>query len=152
MTFSNQVSVPWTLPPSTTTGSGGSGSLNISINAENTLMLPGTLQLSGSATDSALPQGDSITTTWSQVSGPGTTTFANPQQISTTASFSEPGSYELQLAARDVTAMHRRNLTVAVNPAPGVTQGWIGSPTYGSTVSCIVPITVATGETLASGH
>ncbi len=151
VTFSNQVSVPWTLPPSTTTGSGGSGSLNISINAENTLMLPGTLQLSGSATDSALPQGDSITTTWSQVSGPGTTTFANPQQISTTASFSEPGSYELQLAATDVNGNASAHLTVAVNPAPGVTQGWIGSPAYGSAVSCIVPITVATGETLASG-
>ena len=150
-TFSNTVSVPWTLPPSTSSGSGGSGSLSVSIDAPNTIILPNALQLGGSATDSSLPQGDSITTMWSMVSGPGTVTFANSQQISTTASFSEPGSYVLQLAASDVNGNTSAQLTIAVNPEPGMSQGWIGSPTYGSQVSCIVPITVAAGENLASG-
>ena len=151
VTYSNSVDVPWTLAPSTTTGSGGSGSLSISIDAPNTVILPSTLQLGGSATDSALPGGDSITTTWSKFSGPGTVTFANPQQISTTASFSEAGSYVLQLAASDVNGSTSAQLSVTVNPSPGVPQGWIGSPAYGSAVSCIVPITAASGETLASG-
>lgn len=33
--------------------------------------------LSGTVTDSALPQGDTISTTWSEVSGPGTVTILN---------------------------------------------------------------------------
>jgi RHS repeat-associated protein len=151
VTYSNQVTIPWTLPSSTSSGSGSSGTLSVSVDAPNTIILPNMLQLGGSASDSSLPQGDSITTTWSKVSGPGAVTFANPQQISTTASFSEPGSYILQLAASDVNGNTSAQLTVAVDPEPGQTQGWIGSPTYGSQVSCILPITVAAGESLTGG-
>ena len=39
--------------------------------------------------------------TWSQVSGPGTVTFADSAALETTASFSATGQYELQLLAED---------------------------------------------------
>ena len=150
--YSNMVSVPWTLPASSTTVSSGSGStLSVSISGQNTVILPNTLSLSGSVSDSALPSGGTITTTWSELSGPGTVSFANPQQLATTASFSKPGSYVLLLSATDPDASGSLQFPVTVNPAPGVTQGWIGSPLDGAAVSGIVPITVASGVTLVSG-
>ncbi|HEY2470684.1 MAG TPA: DUF2341 domain-containing protein, partial [Terracidiphilus sp.] len=152
LTFSNTVSIPWTLPGGTATGSGCSGTLCVSIDAATTLILPSSLQLVGAAMDSSLPQGDSIATTWTQVSGPGTVTFANSQQASTTASFTTAGSYVLELSAQDVNASTSAQVTVVVNPAPGTDQGWIASPAYGAKVSGIVPITVANGENLAFGE
>jgi RHS repeat-associated protein len=55
------------------------------------------------------------------------------------------------LAATDVNGTASAQITVAVNPQAGVSQGWIGSPVYGSQVSGIVPIKVASGVTLGSG-
>lgn len=56
--------------------------------------------LVGSATDPCpLAAADSITTTWSTVSGPGSVVFADSSAVSTTASFSVPGSYILRLTA-----------------------------------------------------
>ena len=63
--------------------------LNISISAQSTVTLPSSLQLNGAVTDSS---GNTISTNWTQVSGPGTVTFASPQQIATTAAFSLAGS------------------------------------------------------------
>jgi hypothetical protein len=39
---------------------------------------------------------------WSMVSGPGTVTFANPAALSTTATFSIPGTYVLRLTVTRV--------------------------------------------------
>lgn len=155
VTYSNQVTVPWTQSATTTTGTGtGSGtgaSLSVSISAPNTVILPSTLPLSGSATDTALPAGNTISLAWSEVSGPGSVAFSAPQQGATTASFSEPGSYQLQLTATDVNGTASAQVTVSVNPQPGTAGGWIGGPAYGAQVSGIVPITVASGVTLTSG-
>jgi RHS repeat-associated protein len=155
VTYSNQVSVPWTQSSGTTTGSGtgtGTGaSLTVSISAANTIALPKNLALTGTASDNALPQGNTIAYAWAEVSGPGVATFANAQQASTTVSFSQAGSYQLQLTASDVNGSASAQITVQVDPQPGTTQGWIGNPANGTSVSGIVPITVASGKTLASG-
>ncbi|MGA8043472.1 MAG: DUF2341 domain-containing protein, partial [Terracidiphilus sp.] len=152
VTYSNTVSVPWTLSPSTTTVTSGSGgTMSVSISGQNTVILPNSLSLTGTVSDSALPAGGTITTNWSEVSGPSTVTFSSPQQLTTSARFTQPGSYILQLSASDADANGALQFPVTVNPAPGVTQGWIGSPTDGSAVSGIVPITVASGITLQSG-
>ena len=42
-----------------------------------------------------------MTTAWSLVSGPGTVTFADPNAVDTTASFSGTGTYVLRLTAND---------------------------------------------------
>jgi RHS repeat-associated protein len=147
--YSNVVSVPWTLPPSTTTATGGSGTISISITADTTVTLPNTLQLNGTVTDSA---GFTPTITWSQVSGPGNVTFANPNQAVTTAAFSDVGSYMLQLSASDATGNSGSvQWQVTVYPPLQNPQGWIASPAYGSTVTGVVPITLAPGVALQSG-
>jgi RHS repeat-associated protein len=149
VTYSNQVSVPWTLPATTTTTTGGNDTLSIGITANSTVALPNALTLTGTVTDSA---GLTPTVAWSQVSGPGTVTFATPQQASTTASFSEAGRYVLELSASDTSGNSGSvQWQVTVNPVPGTDQGWVGSPAYGSTVSGVVPITLASGVTLQSG-
>ena len=146
--YSNMVSVPWTLPPGTTTTTGGSGTLSIGITADSTVTMPNTLQLNGTVTDS---NGLTPTLAWSQVSGPGTVTFATPQQAVTTAAFSQAGNYVLQLSASDTLGNSGSvQWPVTVN-LPETDQGWVGSPLYGSNVIGVVPITLAPGVTLQSG-
>lgn len=85
------------------------------------------------------------------MSGPETVTFTNPSSASTTASFSQAGNYVLLLSASDLDASGSLQVPITVFPAAGITQGWLGSPAYGAAVSGLVPITVASGETLQSG-
>ena len=67
-----------------------------------TIALPNTATLNGTVTDDGLPATPgTVTSTWSKVSGPGTVTFANASALSTTASFSEAGTYVLRLTATD---------------------------------------------------
>src|SRR6185437_7802734 len=74
VTYSNIAVVPWTsAPTSSPINNNGDGStLSISVAAQNTVVLPDTLQLSSTVSDSALQSGDTIALVWSQVSGPGT--------------------------------------------------------------------------------
>jgi len=94
----------------------GGGNLPPSVNAgpDASVTLPDSLSLSGTASD---PDGDDLTTTWSQVSGPGTATFADPSALATTASFDVAGTYVLRLSADDGTDTASDDLTVEVaNP------------------------------------
>ncbi|MGA2891206.1 MAG: DUF6531 domain-containing protein, partial [Terracidiphilus sp.] len=151
--YSNIVSVPWTLP---TTAGGGGGTISISITAPGVVILPNTMQLSSTVTDTAA---NNIQLTWSMFSGPGTVTFTpqqqevtSQQQENTTASFSQAGVYVLQLSATDsLSTTATVPLSVTVNPVQDTAQGWIGSPLNGSAVTGVVPITLAPGVTLQSG-
>lgn len=69
--------------------------------ADQRIVYPAAVSLSGLAGDDDLPSPTALTTTWSQVSGPGTTTFAATNQLNSTASFSAPGDYVLRLTATD---------------------------------------------------
>jgi len=89
---------------------------SVNAGADQTLTLPSTASLSGTATDDGLPTGSSLTTTWSKVSGPGTVTFTNPAAKTTTASFSVEGSYILRLTASDGSLTSSDDVTVTVNP------------------------------------
>ena len=51
--------------------------------------------------DEGLPRGSRLTVGWKVLSGPGTVKFENPQAARTHASFSAPGTYELELLASD---------------------------------------------------
>ncbi|MGA2649953.1 MAG: DUF2341 domain-containing protein [Terracidiphilus sp.] len=138
----------WNAPSGTPVASGGSISVGISADSYDTI--PNALQLNGTVTDSA---GLTTTDTWNEISGPGTVTFADPSNPVTTATFSEVGTYVLQLFATDSVNSGWVQISVTVL-APSVasqSQGWIGSPVYGSTVTGVVPITLAPGITLASG-
>jgi Big-like domain-containing protein/concanavalin A-like lectin/glucanase superfamily protein/K319-like protein len=68
----------------------------VSAGSDQSIRLPATAGLHGTVTDEGVP-----TTTWSMASGPGTVTFGDAAALSTTATFSAAGSYELTLTADD---------------------------------------------------
>ena len=74
----------------------------VSAGADDSITLPSVATLDGSVSDDGLPSTPgSVTTTWSKISGPGTVTFGDSAAIDTTASFSEIGTYVLQLLGDD---------------------------------------------------
>jgi parallel beta-helix repeat protein len=86
---------------------------------DQTITLPATASLSGSASDDGLPNPPAtLTKTWSKVSGPGTVTFGNANALSTNATFSVAGVYVLRLTASDSVLQATDDVTVTVNAAP----------------------------------
>ena len=65
----------------------------------------------------------SLTLQWSQVSGPGTTTFTNPSAAVTGANFSAPGIYVLQLTANDGVETSTQILTISTQNNPVLGPG-----------------------------
>lgn len=71
----------------------------------------------GSASSGAAPTG-----VWSKESGPGTVTFADPQALTTTATFSALGPYVLKLTVTNGASTHSSSLHVSVEPPPPAKQ------------------------------
>ncbi|MEQ1730333.1 MAG: hypothetical protein ABL982_18355, partial [Vicinamibacterales bacterium] len=90
----------------------------VSAGSAQTITLPSGATLSGTVTDDGLPQGAAVTSTWTQQSGPGTATFANPASPATTATFSVAGTYVLRLTASDTALSASADVTITVNAAP----------------------------------
>ena len=76
--------------------------------------------LSGQVLDDGLPAGATVVTRWSQVSGPGTATFAAADQAATTATFDKPGIYVLKLTADDTLLRSDDYMEVRVASSSGV--------------------------------
>jgi len=72
------------------------------------------LNLFGSVADEGLPRGATIKVIWKQLAGPGKVTFSNPDAARTRASFSAPGTYELELSASDSEFTSSARVNVAV--------------------------------------
>src|SRR2546425_593115 len=83
---------------------------------DQTITLPNTASLHGTATDDGLPTGSTLSTSWSKVSGPGTVALANANALDTTASFSIAGTYVLSLTASDTALSTSDNVTITVQP------------------------------------
>ena len=66
--------------------------------------------------------GPAPVTTWSKLSGPGSVTFADPKAAVTTATFSVPGTYVLQVTADNGTSKASSTLSVKVELPPPPTQ------------------------------
>jgi beta-galactosidase len=85
----------------------------VSAGSNQNIIWPAAASLNGSVTDDGKPNPPgAVTTTWSELSGPGTVTFGNSNSPATTASFSMTGSYVLQLVADDGQAKTSGNVTV----------------------------------------
>lgn len=61
-----------------------------------------------------------LTLRWSQLSGPGTVSFGDPTLASTTAQFSESGTYGLRLTASNGLLTTVADVTVHANKAPAI--------------------------------
>ncbi len=89
----------------------------VSAGANQAITLPAQATLSGSVTDDGLPQGATVTSQWTQQSGPGVTTFANASSPATTVTFSAAGTYMLRLTASDTALSAFAETTVTVAAA-----------------------------------
>ncbi len=100
---------------------------SVDAGTDQTILVGGVASLDGTVTDDGLPDPPgAATSTWSQTSGPGTTTFADPSSVDTTATFSAAGTYLLRLTADDGESTSFDEVTITVsagNQAPTVDAG-----------------------------
>ena len=100
----------------------------VNAGSDQTVTLPNSANLAGTATDDGLPNPPgTLSTTWSKASGPGTVTFGDPSALSTTATFSAAGPYVLRLTADDSALQTSDDLTVTVNATSG---NLVGNPGF----------------------
>ncbi|MGD8262131.1 MAG: hypothetical protein PVG70_03285 [Desulfobacterales bacterium] len=103
-------------------GSGSGGNLPPIVDAgtDQVVYLPANATLDGTVSDDGLPNPPAaFTTTWSQISGPGTVVFGDVAQVDTTASFSAAGTYVLRLTANDGDLEASDEVTVVVGEVGG---------------------------------
>ena len=104
----------------------GGGSSNqapiVSAGNDQSITLPANTTLNGTVSDDGLP-GGTLSTSWSFVSGPGSVTIANPNQLTTGLGFSSPGTYTLQLTASDGQLAQTDNVIFFVSDSSGTPGG-----------------------------
>jgi hypothetical protein len=106
----------------------------VSAGSNQTITLPSGATLTGSGSDDGLPDPPgALTYTWSKVSGPGTVAFSATGSVTTTASFSQSGSYVLRLSATDTDLTGSGTVTVTVNPEGSLVGYWKFDETLGGT-------------------
>ena len=92
----------------------------VNAGADQTITLPGSATLAGTASDDGLPSPPAtLTYAWSTVSGPGTVTFGSASSLTTTAGFSSAGTYTLRLTVSDSALSSSDDLVVTVNGSGG---------------------------------
>jgi hypothetical protein len=92
----------------------------VSVGASQTLnvpTLPATLPLTGAFVDDR-PTTNLLSLRWTQSDGPTAVTFSDPTSLTTSASFSEVGVYQLRLTVNDGEMAAGSDVTVTVNQAP----------------------------------
>ena len=88
---------------------------------DQTITLPDNATLDGTVTDDGLPHPPGVvSTTWSQVDGPGAVGFGDASAVDTTVSFSAAGTYVLRLTADDGELSASDEINIAVNEVEGV--------------------------------
>ena len=107
-TFSKQVAVFGLLPQGDAPPIVGAGD-------DQRIRLPNKATIVGTAIDDGLPSSPGVlATTWVQVDGPKPVAFSNPHSLSTTVTFSSPGTYVLRLTASDGALAADSNVTIEV--------------------------------------
>ncbi len=84
---------------------------------DQAITLPDSATLDGTVTDDGLPS-NTLVITWTKLSGPGNVTFADANAVDTTASFSLPGEYVLNLTAYDGALTESDSIAISVAPLP----------------------------------
>ena len=87
---------------------------------DQTITLPNTVTLSGTVSDDGLPTGGTLTTFWSQLSGPGVVSFDNSSDPVTRAVFPVPGTYTLRLAGNDSHRVGTDDVVITINASPAL--------------------------------
>jgi hypothetical protein len=120
-------------------------SVNAGANQVATVGVP--ITLNGTATDDGLPNPPgAVTTTWSQVSGPGSVTFGNANAANSTATFDTAGVYVLRLIANDGQSQVAGDMSVTVHAT--AYDAWAAS--YGLTGSAALSDADPDGDGLSN--
>jgi RHS repeat-associated protein len=93
--------------------------------ADQTLNLYNVAELSGTVTDDGLPN-NTVSLSWTKVSGPGDVAFSAAAASTTTATFSKPGTYTVRLTADDSALTASDDVVITANfknQAPEVEAG-----------------------------
>lgn len=107
-----------------------------SAGSDLSVSLSGSANLLGVAGDDGFPNPPgALTTLWSKVSGPGTVSFGNAANRSTTVSFSAVGTYLLRLTANDSVLSASDDVQVIVNSNPPSNQ----APTVNAGIDQMIP-------------
>jgi len=93
------------------------------------------IALSGSVNDDGNPAGQTLTSTWTKQTGPGTVAFNNANSPATTATFSQAGTYVLRLVASDGTLQSFDEVTVTVSTQQTTPVGFGKSQISGLSIS-----------------
>lgn len=92
---------------------------SVAAGPDQTVTLPSNVTLDGTVSDDGLPSPPaSVATTWSVASGPGIVTFADPNAVDTSASFSTDGIYVLRLTGDDGELSVSDDVTLTIQPEP----------------------------------
>ena len=110
----------------------------VSAGADQTISVA-TTTLEGIVDDDGLPSG-TLEISWSEMSGPGVATFANPSSATSVVSFDTPGEYVLKLTASDGALSAEDEVTISLEPAGPGPEVEITTPTERSGVTA--PINV----------
>ncbi len=110
----------------------------VSAGAPQTISLPATATLSGSATDDGLPNPPgALTYSWSQDSGPGGATIVSPGTAVTLVTFTQVGSYVFRLTVSDSALSTSATTQVNVGASAVVTDT---APTLGDQGNVTLPV------------
>lgn len=82
-------------------GSGGQQAPRANAGPDQTITLPSTAVLAGSATDDGLPAPPVLSFSWTQVAGPAAATIGAPGSSTTEVQFPQAGSYRFRLTVSD---------------------------------------------------
>lgn len=92
----------------------------VNAGVDQTITLPSAAILDATVTDDGLPSPPTLTTTWSQLSGPGPVSFGNANALDTTATFATAGVYTLRLIASDGALSVSDDVIITVNTSTAV--------------------------------
>jgi hypothetical protein len=113
---------------------------------------PATANLTGSFSDDGLPNPPGqVTVSWQKSSGPGSVTFGNPAAAVTTASFSAPGTYVLQLSASDGALSATSTVSVMVSSAANLPPVVEAGPDQNAVINVFTATATLSGSILDDG-
>lgn len=128
----------------------GNQSPVVNAGADQSITLPATANLQGSASDDGLPTGSSLSYAWSKLSGPGTVSFSAANAATGTASFSTTGAYVLRLTVSDGEKTASDDVAISVGSTSGATPLTSGVTVSGinlaQSASKLYSITVPSGK------
>jgi hypothetical protein len=118
-TFSNKLVVYGLITPT-----GGNAAPVVNAGPDQTITLPASATLTGTASDDGnpVPPGQ-LTTTWSLLTGPAAVTINSPNALQTAVSFSAAGTYTFRLSAFDGQVTSVDDVVVIVNAPAGAGSG-----------------------------